>query len=91
MHSKFTFPLPAGLACLAGLGLMTLISDLGRPCLLTLSKAAPEVGLVASTTDDRGSGRLAKLPTESQWLSFRGSGRIGTDSDVLAFRGSGRI
>ncbi|MBD2106605.1 hypothetical protein [Nodosilinea sp. FACHB-13] len=99
MHSSSLCSLMTHLACAASLGLviataapMGLATGLGASSETTLRTAV-------RAEDDRGSGRLSRVPAIASWLSFRGSGRVdptppqpsfGSEHPV-AYRGSGRI
>lgn len=84
------------LACAASLGLMMTTAPLGLSALHASVGATLQAA--ARAEDDRGSGRLSRIPAIADWLSFRGSGRVdpspppsyGWDHPV-AYRGSGRI
>ncbi|PZV04829.1 MAG: hypothetical protein DCF32_11730 [Leptolyngbya sp.] len=86
------------LACAASLGLvMATAAPLGLSAVLEADSGAT-LRAAARTEDDRGSGRLSRVPAIAGWLSFRGSGRVdptppqpsSLDTSV-AYRGSGRI
>ncbi|MEP0926527.1 hypothetical protein NC974_03765 [Leptolyngbya sp. SLC-A1] len=87
------------LACAASLGLvMATAAPLVLSTVLEASSGAT-LRTAARAEDDRGSGRLSRVPAIAGRLSFRGSGRVdptppppsfGLDSPV-AYRGSGRI
>ncbi|TVQ06564.1 MAG: hypothetical protein EA368_16710 [Leptolyngbya sp. DLM2.Bin27] len=70
---------------------------LGLARLQSNAEATRRVAL--RSDDDRGSGRLSRVPAIAGWLSFRGSGRIDPNPPKpgsswyapLAYRGSGRI
>lgn len=63
--------------------------------------AAPGYSNIASSDDDRGSGRVARQPQFEEWVSFRGSGRVQPEPKSPSFskvpdsapyyRGSGRL
>ncbi|MBD2233982.1 hypothetical protein [Phormidium tenue] len=87
------------LACAASLGLvMATAVPLGSTTGLETSSGA-SLRAVARTEDDRGSGRLSRMPAIAGWLSFRGSGRVDPTppqpsfslENPVAYRGSGRI
>jgi len=78
MQSYLTFPLNIGLAWVAGIGLLSLTiypPDISFKDLCSSVVTRP----ADPTDDDRGSGRVAKMPAGHSLWSFRGSGRIDTD------------
>jgi hypothetical protein len=97
MHPSSPCSLMTRLACAASLGLMMTTAPLGLSALHASFEATLQAA--ARAEDDRGSGRLSRVPVAG-WLSFRGSGRVdptpppqpsyGWDGSV-AYRGSGRI
>lgn len=99
MHSSSPCFLMTRLACAASLGLvMATAAPLGLSAGLEASSEAT-LRTATRAEDDRGSGRLSRVPAIAGWLSFRGSGRVdptppqpsfSSDSPV-AYRGSGRI
>ncbi len=98
MHPSSPCSLMTRLACAASLGLvMATAAPLGSIVLETSSGAS--LRAVARAEDDRGSGRLSRVPAIAGLLSFRGSGRVdptppqsSLDWDYpVAYRGSGRI
>lgn len=98
MHPSFPYFLMTRLACAASLGLVMATAPLGLCAVLEASSGAT-LRAAARAEDDRGSGRLSRVPAIADWLSFRGSGRVDPtppqpffrlDSPV-AYRGSGRI
>jgi hypothetical protein len=97
MHPSSPCFVMTRLACATSLGLvMATAAPLGS-IVLNASGGTP-LCTAARAEDDRGSGRLSRVPAIAGWLSFRGSGRIDPtppqpsflDSPV-AYRGSGRI
>lgn len=97
MHPSYPCSLMTRLACAASLGLVVTAAPLGLSTLQTSAEAALRV--TVRSEDDRGSGRFSRAPAISDWLSFRGSGRVDPDAPVkrssshapVAYRGSGRI
>lgn len=99
MHPSSPCSLMTRLACAASLGLMMATAiPLG---LSAAFEAGSEATLraAARADDDRGSGRLSRIPAIAGWLSFRGSGRVDPAppqpsfslETPVAYRGSGRI
>lgn len=97
MHPSSPCSLMTRLACAASLGLVITTAPLALATVLHTSFGVT-LQAAARAEDDRGSGRLSRVPAIADWLSFRGSGRVdptppssyGWDSPV-AYRGSGRI
>lgn len=98
MHPSSNHFLMTRLAYAVSLGL--LLSAIPLELSATLqSRAASSLHANTRSEDDRGSGRLTRVPASTNWLSFRGSGRVDpTPSGAfagwhgpLAYRGSGRI
>ncbi|HSM81012.1 MAG TPA: hypothetical protein VLS96_04970 [Nodosilinea sp.] len=98
MHPSVTCSLMTRLACATSLGLLITAA----PGISLLLNAYAGAGLRATvrTEDDRGSGRLSRLPATLQLQSFRGSGRVSPQPpapssswqpEAVAYRGSGRI
>lgn len=98
MHPSIPCSLMTRLACAASLGLVIATAPLGLSAALHASSGATLRATVRSE-DDRGSGRLSRMPGIAGWLSFRGSGRVDPTppqpslrgDDAVAYRGSGRI
>ncbi|MBE9109617.1 hypothetical protein IQ273_09325 [Nodosilinea sp. LEGE 07298] len=98
MHPSFLRSLIPDLACAVSLGLLITATPLGLSAALQFYAEASLVATVG-VEDDRGSGRLSRIPAVVGWLSFRGSGRLDPQPpttasdryDALAYRGSGRI
>jgi hypothetical protein len=95
MYSASPCSLMTRLACAASLGLMMTTAPLGLT--LVYASVGATLQAAARSEDDRGSGRLSRVPAIEGWLSFRGSGRVdpappsyGWESPA-AYRGSGRI
>jgi hypothetical protein len=96
MHTFFPCsPMPRLVSAL-GLGLIFVVVALAGTTALRQTSGSPGVATLGE--DDRGSGRLSRLPAIENELSFRGSGRIDVDSPApstqattVAYRGSGRI
>ena len=86
------------LACAVSLGLLMTATPLGLSAALQ-SYAEASLSAASRVEDDRGSGRLSRVPAIANQLSFRGSGRVDptpptssiTQPAPLAYRGSGRI
>lgn len=98
MHPSSYCSLMIRLACAASLGLViATAAPLGLSIVLEATSGS-SLRAAARAEDDRGSGRLSRVPAIAGWLSFRGSGRVDPtppqpsylDSPV-AYRGSGRI
>ena len=98
MHPSSPCSLMTRLACAASLGLVITAAPLGLSAALHASSGVA-LRTAVRAEDDRGSGRLSRVPATADWLSFRGSGWIyptppqpsfGWDRPV-AWRGSGRI
>ncbi|MEO1068141.1 MAG: hypothetical protein AAFW95_03355 [Cyanobacteria bacterium J06638_6] len=91
------FPIPH-LVWAASLGLLITVPALGQATQYqSRAQSLPQVTNRAD--DDRGSGRLSRVPTIAKELSFRGSGRIAPSPpnpdrrwySPAAYRGSGRV
>ncbi|PSN15399.1 hypothetical protein C7293_07480 [filamentous cyanobacterium CCT1] len=86
------------LACAVSLGLLMPVAPLGLSAAIQ-SYAEASLSATTRVEDDRGSGRLSRVPAIANQLSFRGSGRVDptpptsatTHPVQLAYRGSGRI
>ncbi|MEA5451135.1 hypothetical protein VB780_21325 [Leptolyngbya sp. CCNP1308] len=96
MHPSSPCSLMTRLACAASLGLMMTTAPLGLSALHASFGATSQAA--AGAEDDRGSGRLSRVPVIADWLSFRGSGRVAPTpppshgwGSPVAYRGSGRI
>ncbi|WOD37815.1 hypothetical protein [Nodosilinea sp. E11] len=97
MHPPYPLSSMTRLACTASLGLM-ITTTLGLSVHLSAHNPASQQ-TAALLEDDRGSGRLSRLPTIAELLSFRGSGRVEPTTpsrttgwhSPLAYRGSGRV
>ncbi len=98
MHPSIPCSSMTRLACAASLGLVITAAPLGLSAALHASSGAA-LRVTVRSEDDRGSGRLSRVPAIAGWLSFRGSGRVDPtppqpslrwDAPV-AYRGSGRI
>jgi hypothetical protein len=97
MQPYHHFPIPH-LAWAASLGLL-----ITTPALGLASQYQPSAQSLPQATnrsdDDRGSGRLSRMPATAKELSFRGSGRIAPSPpkpdtrwySPAAYRGSGRV
>lgn len=80
-------------------GLVVATSSLGWQGTLRQANAPKVIQSASRSEDDRGSGRLTRVPILVDLISFRGSGRINTNPPApanpwqspVAFRGSGRI
>ncbi|MBE9139697.1 hypothetical protein IQ254_21280 [Nodosilinea sp. LEGE 07088] len=91
------FPTPH-LAWAASLGLLIVTPALGLATQYQ-QNAQPLPQVTNRSDDDRGSGRLRRVPAIAKELSFRGSGRIAPNPPnpdaswhlPTAYRGSGRI
>lgn len=98
MHPSSNCSLMTHLACAVSLGLLITAAPLGLSAALQ-SYAEASLSATTRAEDDRGSGRLSRVPALAYELSFRGSGRVDptppTSSAArpahLAYRGSGRI
>lgn len=98
MHPSSPCSLMTRLACAASLGLVMATAPLGLSALLEVSSGAT-LRAAARAEDDRGSGRLSRVPAIGGWISFRGSGRVDPTppppsfslGNPVAYRGSGRI
>ncbi|HZG38706.1 MAG TPA: hypothetical protein VEZ50_08495 [Nodosilinea sp.] len=96
MHPSSNRSLMTRLACAVSLGLLTTTS-LGLSA--TPFQAKFSLNATARSEDDRGSGRLSRMPAIGGELNFRGSGRVeprpptpaSSRQEPLAYRGSGRI
>jgi hypothetical protein len=81
------------------LGLVVTAGSLGWQGVLRQPNAPGLIQSASRSEDDRGSGRLTRLPVLAEMISFRGSGRIDTNPPApttswqspAAYRGSGRI
>ncbi|MGB3308551.1 MAG: hypothetical protein WA939_06540 [Nodosilinea sp.] len=99
MHPSDNRPLITYLAYVASLGLLLTATPLGLSAALQ-SYAEATLRATIGAEDDRGSGRLSRVPAiAGTRLSFRGSGRLDPQPPTtssswhspLAYRGSGRI
>jgi hypothetical protein len=99
MHPPSSCSLMTYLASAVSLGLLVTAAPVNLG--FTALQSSPEVMLrvAARSEDDRGSGRLSRMPAVVDSLSFRGSGRITPNPPVpvvgslspVAYRSSGRI
>ncbi|MGB3202941.1 MAG: hypothetical protein WBA99_18685 [Nodosilinea sp.] len=98
MNPSYNRSFMTDLACAVSLGLLITATSLGLSAALQ-SYADTSLCATIGAEDDRGSGRLSRVPVVSTWLSLRGSGRIDPQSPShslerrgpLAYRGSGRL
>ncbi|WP_155523652.1 hypothetical protein [Nodosilinea nodulosa] len=98
MHPSSNHSLMTPLAYAVSLGLLLSTAPLELTAMLH-SHSAHSLQAISRSEDDRGSGRLSRVPAITNWLSFRGSGRVDPESPgsssvwhgSLAYRGSGRI
>ncbi|MGB3137807.1 MAG: hypothetical protein WBG38_06165 [Nodosilinea sp.] len=95
MHPPLNHFLIAHLAYAVSLGLLITATPLR---LATVIQPYAESAPTVRSDDDRGSGRLSRVPAILSELSLRGSGRVnratpplGTNWHSVAYRGSGRI
>lgn len=92
MHPSSTCSLMSPLACAVSLGLLITATPLGVSAALQ-SYAEANLSATTGAEDDRGSGRLSRVPAIATKLSLRGSGRVNPapPTNQLSFRGSGRV